>query len=89
MNFTVLKGYPQIFRKKLKILKKNLVKQIFHEDSSIVVVQFSNSTYNNNERNEEDEMIISPQLFELAKKMLLLQVPFCEANEKKIQKPFK
>ena len=30
------KGYPQVFRKKLKILKKNLVKQIFHEDSSIV-----------------------------------------------------
>ena len=46
-------------------------------------MQFSNSTYNNNERNEEDEMIISPQLFELAKKMLLLQVPFCEANEKR------
>ena len=89
VNFTMLKIYPQIFRKKLKILKKNLVKQIFHKDSSIVVVQFSNSTYNNNERNEEDEMIISPQLFELAKKMLLLQVPFCEANEKKIQNPFK
>ena len=79
MNFTVLKRYPQIFRKKLKILKKNLVKQIFHEDSSIVA-QFNNSTYDNNERNEEDEMIIPPQLFKTPKKMLFLQLQFCEAN---------
>ena len=48
-----------------------------------VVVQFNNSTYNNNERNEEDEMIIPPQLFEIPKKMLFLQVPFREANEKR------
>ena len=38
--------------------------------------------YNNKERNEEDEMIIPPQLFEIPKKNLFLQVPFCEANEK-------
>ena len=29
-SLLALKRYPQIFRKKLKILKKNLVKQIFH-----------------------------------------------------------
>ena len=28
-------------------------------------------------------MIIPPQLFEILKKMLFLQVPFCEANEKR------
>ena len=39
--------------------------------------------YNNKERNEEDEMIIPPQLFEIPKKILFLQVPFCEANEKR------
>ena len=31
----------------------------------------------------EDEMIIPPQLFEIPKKILFLQVPFCEANEKR------
>ena len=46
-------------------------------------MQFNNSTYNNNERNEEDEIIIPPKLFEFPKKMLFLQVPFCEANEKR------
>ena len=75
MNFTVLKKYPQIFKKKLKILKKNLVKR--------VVAQFNKNTYNNNETNGEDEMIIPPQLFEIPKKILFLQVPFCEANEKR------
>ena len=39
--------------------------------------------YNNKERNEEDQMIIPPQLFEIPKKILFLQVPFCEANEKR------
>ena len=48
-----------------------------------VVAQFKNTTYNNNERNEEDEMIIPPQLFEILKKMLFLQIRFCEANEKR------
>ena len=28
-------------------------------------------------------MIIPPQLFEIPKKMLFLQVPFCEANKKR------
>ena len=48
-----------------------------------VVAQFKNTTYNNNERNEEDEMIIPPQLFEIPKKMLFLQIRFCEANDKR------
>ena len=39
--------------------------------------------YNNKERNEEDETIIPPQLFEIPKKISFLQVPFCEANEKR------
>ena len=39
--------------------------------------------YNNKETNEEDEMIIPPQLFETSKKILFLQVPFCETNEKR------
>ena len=39
--------------------------------------------YNNKEINEEDEMIIPPQLFEIPKKILFLQVPFYEANEKR------
>ena len=48
-----------------------------------VVAQFSNSTCNNNERNKEDKMIIPSQLFEILKKILFLQVPFCKANEKR------
>ena len=39
--------------------------------------------YNNKEINEEDEMIIPPQLSEIPKKILFLQVPFYEANEKR------
>ena len=39
--------------------------------------------YNNNETNREDEMIIPPQLFEIPKKILFSQVPFCELNEKR------
>ena len=39
--------------------------------------------YNNKERNEEDEMIIPPQLFEIPKKILFLEVPFRGANEKR------
>ena len=46
-------------------------------------MQFNNSTYNNNERNEEDEMIIPTQLFEIPKKISFLQLPFCEANGKR------
>ena len=87
MNFTVPKRCPQIFKKKLKILKKNLVKQIFHFRYG-VVAQFNNNTYNNNERNEEDKMIIPPQVFEIPKKILFLQAPFCEANEKNFLNKF-
>ena len=87
MNFTLPKRCPQIFKKKLKILKKNLVKQIFHFRYS-VVAQFNNNTYNNNERNEEDKMIIPPQVFEIPKKILFLQAPFCEANEKNFLNKF-
>ena len=45
--------------------------------------QFNKSTYNNNERNEEDEMIIPLQLFEITKKTLFLQLQFCETDEKR------
>ena len=48
-----------------------------------VVAQFNKNMHNNKERNEEDEMIIPPQLFEIPKKISFLQVPFCEANEKR------
>ena len=46
-------------------------------------MQFNKNTCNNNETNGKDEMIIPPQLFEIPKKILFLQVPFCEANEKR------
>ena len=52
-----------------------------------VAAQFNNSTFNNKERNKKDEMIIPPQLFEIPKKILFLQPPFCKANEK-ISKSF-
>ena len=39
--------------------------------------------HNDNERNEKEEMIIPPQLFEIRKKTSFLQVAFCEANEKR------
>ena len=48
-----------------------------------VLAQFNNKMYNNKERNDECEMIIPPQLFEIPKKILLLQVPLGEANEKR------
>ena len=54
-----------------------------------VVAQFNNNMYNNTEINEEDEMIISAQLLEIPKKILFLQVSFCEANEKGLKKLFK
>ena len=75
-NFTLLKRHPRIFKKKLKILKKNFPLRFINS----VVVQFNNNIYENNETNEEDEMIIPPQLFEISKKILFLQVPSCEAN---------
>ena len=47
------------------------------------VAQFNNDLYNNKERNEEDEIIIPPQLFEIPKKILFLRVIFCEENERR------
>ena len=46
-------------------------------------MQFNKNTYNNNETNGEDKMIIPPQLFEIPKKILFLQVAFCGVNEKR------
>ena len=72
------------FQKEVKNIKEKFSKANFpRRFINSVVAQFNNSTYNNNERNEEDEMITPPQLFEIPKKMLFLQVPFCEANEKR------
>ena len=72
------------FQKEVKNIKEKFSKANFpRRFINSVVAQFNNSTYNNNERNEEDEMIIPPQLFEIPKKMLFLQVPFREANEKR------
>ena len=74
-----------MFRKKLKIFNKakfskaNFPLRLINS----VVAQFNNSTYNNNERNEEDEMIIPPQFFEIPMKILFLHLPFCEANKKR------
>ena len=45
-------------------------------------MQFNKNTYNNNETNGKDEMTIPPQLFEIPKKILFLQIPFLEVNEK-------
>ena len=65
------------FQKEVKNIKEKFSKANFpRRFINSVVAQFNNSTYNNNERNEEDEMIIPPQLFEIQKKMLFLQVPF-------------
>ena len=78
------KNISSNFQKKVKNIKEKFSKANFpRRFINSVVVQFNNSTYNNNERNEEDEMITPPQLFEIPKKMLFLQVPFCEANEKR------
>ena len=84
MNFTVLKIYPQIFKKKFKNIKQKFSKANFPlRFINSVPAQFNNNTYNNNERNKEDKMIIPPQLFEIPKKIVFLQVLFCEANEKR------
>ena len=76
MSFTLLKGYSQIFK---KFSQANFPLRFL--DS--VAAQFNSSTYNNNGRNEENEMITPSQLFEIPKKILFLQVPFCEANEER------
>ena len=81
----MLKRYPQIFQRKLKFFKEKFNKANFPlRFINNVVAQFNKNMYNNKLRNEEDdEMIIPPKLFEIRKKILFLQVPFCEANEKR------
>ena len=72
------------FQKEVKNIKEKFNKANFPlRFINNVVTQFNKNMYNNKERNEEDEMIIPPQLFEIPKKILFLQVPFCEANEKR------
>ena len=72
------------FRKEVKNIKQKFNKANFPlRFINSVVAQFNKNMYNNKERNEEDGMIIPPQLFEIPKKVLFLQVPFCEANEKR------
>ena len=72
------------FQKEVKNIKEKFNKTNFPlRFINNVVTQFNKNMYNNKERNEEDEMIIPPHLFEILKKILFLQVPFCEANEKR------
>ena len=72
------------FQKEVKNIKEKFSKANFPlRFINSVAAQFNNNMYNNKERNEEDEMIIPPQLFEISKKILFLQVPFCETNEKR------
>ena len=49
---------------------------------NVLVAQFNNNTHNDNERNEKEEMIIPPQLFEIRSSILW-------SKWKKIQKLFK
>ena len=72
----MLKRYPQIFKRKLKA---NFPLRFINS----AVAQFNKNMYSNKERNEEDEMIIPPQLFEIPKKNLFLEVLFYEANQKR------
>ena len=55
---------------------------------SSVVAQFYNKTYNNNETNEKDEMIIPPHLFEVPKNTFFYNYHFVK-QMKKGQKTFK
>ena len=72
------------FQKEVKNNKEKFNKANFPQRFiNNVVAQFNKNMHNNKERNEEDEMIILPQLFEIPKKISFLQVPFCEANEKR------
>ena len=72
------------FQKEVKNNKEKFNKANFPQRFiNNVVAQFNKNMHNNKERNEEDEMIIPPQLFEIPKKISFLQVPFCEANEKR------
>ena len=79
MNLTVLIRYPQIFKKKLKIAKKKAKAASFPlRFINDVVVQFNKNTYNNNETNGEDKMIIPPQLFEIPNKIYFYKYHFVE-----------
>ena len=70
------------FQREVKTVKEKFSKENFPlRFINSVVAQFNNSAYNNNERNKEDEMINPPQFFEIPMKILLLHLPFCEANE--------
>ena len=72
------------FQKEVKNIKEKFSKGNFPlRLINSVVVQFNSSRYNNNERNEDHEIIIPPHLLKIPKKILFLQLPFCEANEKK------
>ena len=72
------------FQKDVENIKEKFSKTNFSLTfMNIVVAQFNNNTYNNNETNKEDEMMIQPQLSEIPNKILFLQVPFFEANEKR------
>ena len=72
------------FQKEVKNIKEKFSQESFLlRFINSVVAQFNNNMYSNKERNEKDEMIIPMQLFEIPKKILFLQVPFYEANEKR------
>ena len=89
MNFTVLERYPQISKKEIKNIKEKFTKANFPLGFiNSVVAQFKNNTYNNNETNEEDKMIIPPQLFEIPKKTFFKKYHSVK-QLKKDQKPFK
>ena len=84
------KKIPSNFQKEVKNIKEKFTKANFPlRFMNRVKAQFNNSTYNNNERKEIDEMIIPSQLFEIPKKNLFLQAPFCGANEKRTKSFFK
>ena len=72
------------FQKEVKNIKEKFSKANFPlRFINSLVAQLNNSTYNNNEKNEEDEMTIPLQLYKFPKKILFLQVPLCKANEKR------
>ena len=84
------KKIPSNFQKEVKNSKEKFTKANFPlRFMNSVIAQFNNGTYNNNERNEIDERIIPSQLFEILKKKLFLQAPFCGANEKRSKNFFK
>ena len=70
MQQTKLKKYTEIFKKEAKNIKETFSKvKISLRFINRVKVQFNSNIYNNKERNEEDEMIIPPQLFKVPKEI--------------------